>query len=70
MGRQQADRHTGGPTLKWVAKRPKLRSDYKWPNSFMGFQQAKRHTGPEIGPTLKWVAKRPKEVHRENWPIS
>ena len=72
MGRQQAESDTEpdiGPTLKWAAKRPKLRSDYKWPIRFMGRQQAERHTGPEISPTFKWVAKRPKDVHPENWPI-
>ena len=39
MGRQLAESDTGseiGPTLKWAAKRPKLRSDYKWPIRFMG----------------------------------
>ena len=72
MGRQQAESDTGpeiGPTLKWAAKRPKHRSDYKWPIRFMGRQQAERHTGPEISPTFKWVAKRPKDVHPENWPV-
>ena len=72
MGRQQAESDTGpeiGPTLKWATKRPKLRSNYKWPIRFMGCQQAKRHTGTEISPTFKWVAKRPKDVHPENWPI-
>ena len=72
MGRQQAESDTGpeiGPTLKWAAKRPKLRSDNKWPIIFMGRQQAERHTGPKISPTFKWVAKRLKDVHPENWPI-
>ena len=72
MARQQAESDTGpeiGPTLKWAAKKPKHRSDYKWPIRFMGRQQAERHTGPEISPTFKWVAKRPKDVHPENWPI-
>ena len=71
MVREQAERHTGpgiGPTLKWVAKRPKLRSDYKWPNRYMGHHQAERHTGPEIGPTLKWVTKRPKLRSDYKWP--
>ena len=58
-----------GPTLKWAAKGPKLRSDNKWPIRFMGRQQAERHTGPKISPTFKWVAKRPKDVHPKNWPI-
>ena len=56
MGRQQAESDTGpeiGPTLKWAAKRLKLRSDYKWPIRFMGRQQAERHTGLEISPTFK-----------------
>ena len=72
MGRQQAESDTGleiGPTLKWDAKMPKLRSDYKWPIRFMGRQQAESHTGPEVSPTFKWFAKRPKDVHPEYWPI-
>ena len=71
MGRHQAERHTGpeiGPTLKWVAKRPKIRSDYKWPIRFMGHQQAESDTGPEIGPTLKLAAKRPKLRSDYKWP--
>ena len=55
MGRQHAESDTGpdiDPTLKWAAKRPKLRFDYKWPIRFIGRQKAERHTGPEISQHL------------------
>ena len=51
MGRQQAERHTGpeiGPTLKWAAKRSKLRSGYKWPIRFMAVNRLKDTPGRKL----------------------
>ena len=61
---QKLAQHLNGP-LKGRNAGPTT----KWPIRFMGHQQAKRHTGPEISPTFKWVAKRPKDVHPKNWHI-
>ena len=55
MGRQQAERHTGpeiGPTLKWVAKRPKLRSDYKWPICLRAVNRLKDTPGQKLAQHL------------------
>ena len=55
MGRQQAESDTGpeiGPTLKWAAKRLKLRSDYKWPIRFMGLNRLKDTPGRKLAQHL------------------
>ena len=55
MGRQQAESDTGpeiGPTLKWAAKRPKLRSDYKWPSDLWAINRLKDTPGRKLAQHL------------------
>ena len=55
MGHQQAESDTGpeiGPTLKWATKRPKLRSDNKWPIRFMAVNGLKDTPGRKLAQHL------------------